>query len=220
MLEADSTTTRARTNGTDLSAAGLAWELTHGLLRLAGRRTGRLMNDRIARRRMNRIRHNPAPLRKALRSARNILVVCRGNIVRSPFAAKLLARSVGASPVCISSGGVAAVAGNRSHPTALRIATSHAIDLSRHEASPLDDESVASSDVIFVMDIPLLVAMGQRFPQSRHKVFLLACLSVDAPLEIRDPIDGDDSRFQVCFDHISQAVRPIAGTLRSVGQVP
>ena len=55
MLDADSTTTRARTNGTDLSAAGLAWELTHGLLRIAGRRTGRLMNDRIARRQMDGI---------------------------------------------------------------------------------------------------------------------------------------------------------------------
>ena len=100
MLEADSTTTRARTNGTDLSAAGLAWELTHGLLRIAGRRTGRLMNDRIARRRMNRIRHNPAPLRQALRAARKFWLSAAATS-SEPFAAKLLARSVGPAR-CVS----------------------------------------------------------------------------------------------------------------------
>jgi len=66
------------------------------------------------------------------------------------------------------------------------------------------------------MDIPLLVAMRRRFPQARHKTFLITCLAADAPLEIRDPVDGDDLRFQACFDHICQAVRPIVNALGPV----
>jgi len=64
------------------------------------------------------------------------------------------------------------------------------------------------------MDIPQLATVRHRFPQVRHKVFLLTSLAADTPLEIRDPVDGDDSQFQACFDHISRAVRPIVNTLR------
>lgn len=210
----DARPTMDRTDVKDFSAPALAWQLTCGLFRIAGRRVGRVVDIGVSRHRMQRIRHNPRRVVDALRSAKRILVVCHGNIIRSPFAAELLARSLRPAPVRIASGGVAAVQGKPPHPTALRIATSLSIDLSGHAASPLDDRTVAASDVIFVMDIPLLVAMQRRFPQARQKVFLLTCLAADSPLEIADPVDGDDSRFQACFDHISQAVRPIVHALR------
>jgi protein-tyrosine-phosphatase len=105
------------------------------------------------------------------------------------------------------------VAGNPAHPTALRLAAGHSVDLTRHAAAPLDDKTIAASDVIFVMDIPLLMAMRQRFPDARDKVFLLTCLNAHAPLEVRDPIDGDESRFQRCFDQICEAVQPIVAAL-------
>jgi L-malate glycosyltransferase len=200
----------------DLNSAGLAWELTRGLFRIAVRRTARAIDGGIARYGMKRIRRNPSRFMRALRSAKEILVVCHGNIIRSPFAAELLARDIGSAPVRVVSGGVAAVEGNPPHPVALRLAGSRAVDLSHHAAAPLDDSRVAASDVIFVMDIPLLVAMRHRFPQARHKTFLITCLAADAPLEIRDPVDGDDLQFQACFDHICQAVRPIVNALGPV----
>jgi len=205
-----------RTNAADLGAAGLAWELTRGLIRIARRRTVRATNDRAARRLMNQIRKNPARLIHALRVASQILVVCHGNIIRSPFAAELLSRGVDTASVRIISGGVAAVAGNPPHPTALRLAAAHAIDLTRHASAPLDATTIAASDVIFVMDIPLLISMRQRFPEARQKIFLLTCLSAHAPLEIRDPIDGDESRFQACFNQISEAVQSIVAALGQI----
>jgi hypothetical protein len=63
------------------------------------------------------------------------------------------------------------------------------------------------------MDVPQLITMHKRFPEARDRTFLLTCLAADAPLEISDPVDGDESRFQSCFDHISTAVRPIVHTL-------
>jgi len=142
-------------------------------------------------------------------------MVCHGNIIRSAFAARLVAKALGdREAVRISSGGLAAVAGKPAHPTALQLATARSVDLSRHAASPIAQETVAESDVIFVMDIPQLVTMRQRFPEARSKTFLLTCLAADAPLEIRDPVDGDESRFEACFDHISHAVSPIVGAIR------
>src|SRR5205823_1015469 len=122
-------------------------------------------------------------------------------------------------PIEIRSAGLGAVEGNPSHPIAIRLAASRGVDLGSHAASPVDGESIAESDVVFVMDISQLVTMRRRFPEARHKTFLMTCLADYTPLEVRDPVDGDDPIFQACFDHISQAVRPIADTLRAVAMV-
>ena len=116
--------------------------------------------------------------------------------------------------VQVWSGGLEAVPDNPVHPTAAHVANSaHRVDLSRHRASALAPERVAASDLIFVMDVGQLVAFRKRFPPDRDKVFLLTCLAPELPLEIDDPIDGDEAVFHACFDHISRAVRPIARTL-------
>ena len=203
------------TSGADLSAAALAWELTRGLVRMAWQRATRAIETGAERRRMNRVRRHPAALTIALRSAKAILIVCHGNIIRSPFAAQLVAHAVGNSgTIHIDSAGLGAMAGEPSHPIAVQQATARSIDLTGHAAAPLGPDTVAASDVIFVMDIPQLVTMRKRFPEARSKTFLLSCLAPDAPLEIRDPVDGDEACFHACFNQISRAVQPIVETLR------
>ena len=193
-----------------------ARELALGFLAHGWRRVSRPIETVIERRRMNRIRRNPAVLAAALRSARRILVVCHGNIIRSPFAALLIARAVATrARVSISSAGLAAIPGKPPHPTALQIATAHSVDLSSHAASPLSAEAVAASDAIFVMEGDHLVTMRRRFPEARAKTFLLTCLAADTPLEIQDPYAGDETEFRACYDHISRAVDPIVHALSS-----
>jgi L-malate glycosyltransferase len=209
---------KQRLHSRDLSALRLAWELTSGVVRIGGRRISRTITHRRARHAMNRIRRTPSQLRKILQSAKTVLVVCHGNIIRSAFAAELLRQRIGAG-VRIHSAGLAAVTGAPSHPSAIRIAASCDVDLASHVASPLGADAIAKSDVIFVMEVSQLVAMHQHFPEARTKTFLLTCLASDTPLEIGDPVDGDDSRFRTCFNHISQAVDPIVGELHAVAMV-
>src|SRR6185295_6885514 len=120
-------------------------DLCRGLARkLLGYGT-RAVNRAAERRRMNRIRRNPAALRRALRSAESLLVMCHGNIIRSPFATQLLRQAlVGRSAVSIVSAGLGAVPGNPAHPTALRAASSRAVDLSGHQASAVMPDRVAA----------------------------------------------------------------------------
>jgi len=205
----------ARVDARTVGTPRLAWELTRGLFRITGRRASRAVTHRLARRDMHQVRRNPSRLRTALQSASTILVACHGNIIRSPFAAALLTQAAAGRAIRIRSAGLGAVEGNSSHPIAIRIAASRDVDLGGHASSPVDLESVAKSDVIFVMDISQLVTMRRRFPEAQHKTFLLTCLAGGTPLEIRDPVDGDDPIFEACFDHISKAVRPIAETLRA-----
>jgi glycosyltransferase involved in cell wall biosynthesis/protein-tyrosine-phosphatase len=195
-------------------AFALSWLLVRGLATHGIRRLRHALDNRIERRRMRRIRRQPAALATALRSARNVLIVCHGNIIRSPFAARRIAQALGErAPVSISSAGLGAVPGRPPHPTAVEIAAPRSVDLTFHTARQVMPESVAESDLIFVMDVPQLVVFRKRFPQARAKTFLLTCLAPDAPLEIDDPVDGDESVFQACFDHISRATDPIVHLL-------
>ena len=174
----------------------------------------RKIDHAFERRQVNRLRRSPVAVIQALKAGHQILVVCHGNIIRSAFAAFLLEQSLGANPrVAIASAGLAALPGRPPHPTALRKAAERGIDLSSHAASRVERNVVAKSDVIFVMDIAQLLDLRRRFPEARAKTFLLTSLAPETPLEIRDPICGDESVFHACFDHITRAVRPLAGVL-------
>ena len=194
------------------------FELAGGLTVRVLRYCGRTIRHAVERRQVNRIRRSPAALVDALKAGKAILVVCHGNIIRSPFAAYLLEQSLGEHPrVSIASAGLEAMPGRPPHPTALRKAAERRIDLSAHAASRIERDRVEASDVIFVMDIQQLLVLRRRFPEARKKTFLLTSLAPETPMEIRDPVDGDETVFHACFDHIARAVRPLAGVL---GQSP
>jgi protein-tyrosine-phosphatase len=189
-------------------------ELGIGLTTRAVGYVTRRIRHAMERHQVSRIRRSPASLVEALRAGQNILVVCHGNIIRSPFAAYLLEQSLGRHPrVSIASAGLEATPGRPPHPTALRQAAERRIDLSAHAASRIERERVAASDVVFVMDIQQLLTLRQRFPEARRKTFLLTSLAPETPMEIRDPLNGDESVFHACFDHITRAVQPLAGVL-------
>jgi len=171
----------------------------------------------IERRRVRRMRRSPESTAQALRSAANVLVVCHGNIIRSPFAAHLLKRALaGRAGVSISSAGLEAERGRPSHPIAVQTAAKLGIDLTSHSATPLSLDEVVRADAIFVMDVPQLVALTRRYPAARRKTFLLTCLAGDTPLEIRDPVDCPPAVFSRCYEHISRAVVSLAPALSAV----
>jgi protein-tyrosine-phosphatase len=164
----------------------------------------------IARVMNSRIRRDPARLVHALREARQVLIVCHGNIIRSAFAARLMQQMFGSlGRVRFVSAGVEATPGRPSHPIALRIAARHRVDLSRHAASRVSADNVRASDVVFAVDVPQFVELRRRFPEAKDKIFLLTSLAPRTPLEIADPIFGDDHAFEACFAHITQALDPI-----------
>ena len=90
-----------------------------------------------ARRAMSRLRRNPGPIAARVRSARSVLIVCHGNIIRSPFAAQVVKQAVnGTRSVSVASAGLEAVPGKPAHPRALQLANARQIDLGCHAAMP------------------------------------------------------------------------------------
>jgi protein-tyrosine phosphatase len=164
---------------------------------------------------MIRLRSDPTAIKKALAAARRVLIVCQGNIIRSPIAERLLRLAVAGQPVpVIFSAGLDATAGTPAHPWAVGVAARHHLDLADHRAARVSADDIDRGDVVFAMDLNQLVLLRHRFPTAGDKVFLLTCLAPDTPLEVRDPIMGDESEYSVCFDHLLRATTPIGQLLR------
>jgi protein-tyrosine-phosphatase len=190
--------------------------LSYGLIRQLVDAGVRKAWSTLARQRMELIRRNPGDLVAKLQQARSVLIVCHGNIIRSAFAAQVLRDVLGpAARVTVTSAGVDALPGRAAHPCALELAEALNVDMSGHAAARLSEEHVENADVIFAADLLQLTAINRQFSQARAKTFLLSCLAPATPLEVRDPIDGDQRVFANCFIHILDAVYPIARTLMS-----
>jgi protein-tyrosine-phosphatase len=168
----------------------------------------------VARRTNDRVRRDPAAFTQALATATQLLVVCHGNIIRSAFAARLLQQRLGdGNGRRVRSAGVEAVPGRTAHPIAQRLARRWGIDLSDHAASRVSAAMMRAADAVLVVDLIQFVALRERFPEARAKIFLLSSLAPSTPLEIADPVDGDDPVFEVCFAHITQSVDAICRVL-------
>jgi len=85
----------------------------------------------------------------------NILVVCTGNICRSPMAEGMLNGRLSeqiAGRVAISSAGTHAFHGNQAQPYAIEVMQGFGMDISGHRARLLSRTMVASADLILVME--------------------------------------------------------------------
>ncbi len=83
----------------------------------------------------------------------NVLIVCVGNICRSPMAEGLLrARFVGHRRARIESAGLAALEGRPADPIAVELLAERGIDISAHRARQLIPELLADFELVLVME--------------------------------------------------------------------
>lgn len=85
----------------------------------------------------------------------SVLMVCTGNICRSPMAEGLLSQQLPEilKPlVSVSSAGTHGLHGNRAEPLAVRAAAAHGVDISHHRARILDARMVRSADLVLGME--------------------------------------------------------------------
>jgi protein-tyrosine phosphatase len=134
----------------------------------------------------------------------SILVVCAGNICRSPTAEYLfkdkLKVNLANSPVNISSAGLTALVGKGAEATATSIALTKNIDMSAHKGRQLSSALIAENDLILVMEQRHLSDLLGQYPQARGKTFLLGKWIDDT--EIPDPYRQSHE----AFDHVYQLI--------------
>jgi protein-tyrosine phosphatase len=147
---------------------------------------------------------------------RRILVVCVGNICRSPTAAHLLRAALGDCGCKVSSAGLGALVGQPIEPTALELLQEKGHAPAPHEARQLTPTLLAEADLVLVMEKRHLQDIGRVAPQARGKTFLLGKWLGDA--EIPDPYRQDQAAFERAYALIEDSVTAWAARIRPPAQ--
>ncbi|MGA2080393.1 MAG: low molecular weight protein-tyrosine-phosphatase [Holophaga sp.] len=134
-----------------------------------------------------------------------ILVLCEGNLCRSPIAAALLQAALGPE-FTVASAGLSAREGLPAHPEAVRLASARRLDLSGHAARQLTSAMALGADLILVMDRVQKDRCEGLVPSARGRVFLLGRWRRPAPFEIADPYGRGPDAFLAAFEAIGQCV--------------
>lgn len=131
----------------------------------------------------------------------NILLVCVGNICRSPSAeAMLKARYPNKS---VQSAGVGALVGRPVESNAAELLTEAGLSHQGHQARQLTPELAQWADLILVMEPGHIGAVTTIAPFARGKTFLLGKWLADTP--IPDPYRQSKEAFVHVFQLMDQA---------------
>jgi protein-tyrosine phosphatase len=107
----------------------------------------------------------------------SILVVCTGNVCRSPIAEGLLRaaleRRMGARAPAVTSAGTAGWEGSAAMPESVRAARERGVDIEGHVARRLEASHLASADLIVAMAAEHRDAIATWAPETADRVFTL-----------------------------------------------
>ena len=131
----------------------------------------------------------------------NILVVCVGNICRSPMAEALLKQRFPEKN--IDSAGVGALVGHSADPSAIKIMEEQNIDITTHVAKQIDENLAHKADLIFTMSDSQNKWIEERWPFCRGKTFKLGHWS---DKDIADPYKHEMSAFMTAYKDIVSSI--------------
>lgn len=132
-----------------------------------------------------------------------ILVVCTGNICRSPIAEALLAHALSEQRFTVSSAGLGALVGHPADPVACELMQSVGIDISAHRARQISASIVNDHDLILVMESGQRQALSARFPQARGKTYRWGEWG---EFDVPDPYRLSRGAFEYAFELIERGL--------------
>lgn len=145
---------------------------------------------------------------------RRILVLCSGNICRSPYAERRLRERLGPSFEVISRG-LETTPGKPADPAAVAAAKERGCDLSTHRTESVTPAELEASPLILVMDRSHRERLKVHGPGVLAKTAYLGAFGMQegGPLLIADPFGRTAEVFRVCYDEIDRAVE---GLVRAI----
>lgn len=138
-----------------------------------------------------------------------ILIVCDGNICRSPTVAEMLQKLK--PELAISSAGLVGLEGHDMEPTAREVAMNNGLDCGTHSARKLTSEMCRDSDLILVMESRQKDRLSQKFPEASGKAFLLT--HWNGKNDIPDPYKRGRDAFERIYPMMDAATKAWAEKL-------
>jgi protein-tyrosine phosphatase len=143
----------------------------------------------------------------------SILVVCTGNICRSPIGERLLRQRVPGKR--ITSAGIFGLEGSPADVGAREVAWRHGISLEGHRARRLTPQLMRESDLILVMEPAHLRFISAMAPEIRGKSLLFGQWL--EPQDIPDPYRKSHEAFDYVFGQLGKASQEWAYRLSQKG---
>lgn len=146
-----------------------------------------------------------------------VLMVCLGNICRSPLAEGILKSKLNLNEVTIDSAGTAAYhVGNLPDPRSIAVAKKHGIDITTQRARKFTVKDFDSFDFIYAMDQNNFddILKLSRNKEDKKKVLLI--LNEVRPFQnnsVPDPYYGGDDGFENVYQMLNKACAEIASKL-------
>lgn len=137
-----------------------------------------------------------------------ILLVCTGNLCRSPMAAGLLRQRLAEHELDhheVSSAGVWAVDGHPASENAISVMAERGIDITDHIAHTINANDVAEADLILVMSREHEQMIRNTWPQYGWKVYRLSEM-VGKRKDVQDPYGGSIEDYRACANILSDYV--------------
>lgn len=149
---------------------------------------------------------------------RRIVVLCYGNICRSPYAEAYLRHRLGRDGVTNVYVGSAGIIGpdRPANEQGAATALSRGFNLSAHRSRLFTDEDAGMTDLILVMTRSHRDHLIRRFGVSRERIELLGDFDVEDPpyREISDPYGHPEEEFKRVFGQIERSVEGLCAAWR------
>tara|TARA_B100000941_G_C28308020_1_gene450014 strand:- start:162 stop:605 length:444 start_codon:yes stop_codon:yes gene_type:complete len=137
----------------------------------------------------------------------NVLMVCLGNICRSPIAQGVFENLSKDFKISVDSAGIANYhIGDAPDRRSINVSKTNGIDISTQKARQIRTNDFKNFDYIFVMD-------NQNFSDVKKLALInkTNCIIqlLNDPFEIEDPYYGDDKGFEIVYDKIYQGCKRV-----------
>ncbi len=135
----------------------------------------------------------------------NILVLCLGNICRSPIVEYLLKdfSQKNNLNLNIDSAGITAMEGWPAHELSVQIMQAQGIDMNAHRAKQVTAAHVNAADLVLVMDDIQRHDLAKMFPQAAGKTFRIGEFTHE---NIPDPYGEPFTAFEHAFRLITEGL--------------
>ena len=166
----------------------------------------------------DRVLHRPRhfAVRERLSRAprpRKILVVCQGNICRSPYLQAVLQRAL--PDLTVVSAGF--FGSDRAVPEIqVALGAKRGVDFSRYRSRPLTPSTVGTADLVIVMDSYQARRLAGFFPINPARIVVAGDLDprFDAKREINDPWNQSSDVFESSFDRLDRCAATLVAILQ------
>ncbi|RFN60100.1 low molecular weight protein-tyrosine-phosphatase [Marixanthomonas ophiurae] len=146
-----------------------------------------------------------------------VIMVCLGNICRSPLAEGLLKSKINTSNIYVTSAGTGHWhVGEQPDPRSIAVAKKNNLDITNQQGRQFKTEDFKEFDYIFVMDNSNKenVLKLAKTEEDKQKVqLILEEIFPGENVDVPDPYYGGNSGFDKVYDMLNQACEKIANRI-------